>query len=330
MTPVSCCCRTATSPTAPSRGGFRRWSELKKIEVKHPGPREDGEPFLPYKRDERLARPWAIPGTPGLMHRIGGLEKQDGTGNVSYDPDNHQHMDEPARAEGGRTSPTIFRCRRSTAAKGRVAGVSWGGTYGACTTAVRRLQAGGRSRTPICATLNPFPRNLGEPDPRQLQAGAGSRTEHGPVADALASQVPGRRQGLNKVQGKPFAVRSSRRWTRSKVCSIDPCPVRQLSRHPCQFPSLNAELSEISPMMTELPVLTAADFASDQDVRWCPGCGDYSILAQMKKVLPTLGVPREKIVFVSGIGCSSRFPYYMNTYGMHSHPRPRAGRWPPD
>ena len=67
-----------------------------------------------------------------------------------------------------------------------------------------------------------------------------------------------------------------------------------------------------------LPILKPADFASDQDVRWCPGCGDYSILAQMKKVLPTLGVPREKIVFISGIGCSSRFPYYMNTYGMHS------------
>ena len=67
-----------------------------------------------------------------------------------------------------------------------------------------------------------------------------------------------------------------------------------------------------------LPVLKPADFASDQDVRWCPGCGDYSILAQMKKVMPQLGVPREKIVFISGIGCSSRFPYYMNTYGMHS------------
>ncbi|TWT73097.1 2-oxoacid:ferredoxin oxidoreductase subunit beta [Allorhodopirellula solitaria] len=67
-----------------------------------------------------------------------------------------------------------------------------------------------------------------------------------------------------------------------------------------------------------LPVLKAADFASDQDVRWCPGCGDYSILAQMKKVLPELGYPREKTVFISGIGCSSRFPYYMNTYGMHS------------
>jgi 2-oxoglutarate ferredoxin oxidoreductase subunit beta len=68
---------------------------------------------------------------------------------------------------------------------------------------------------------------------------------------------------------------------------------------------------------TALPVLTANDFASDQDVRWCPGCGDYSILAQMKKVLATLQVPREKLVFVSGIGCSSRFPYYMNTYGFH-------------
>lgn len=67
-----------------------------------------------------------------------------------------------------------------------------------------------------------------------------------------------------------------------------------------------------------LPVLSPKDFASDQEIRWCPRCGDYSILAQMKKVLPTLGIPKEKFVFVSGIGCSSRFPYYMDTYGMHS------------
>jgi len=71
-------------------------------------------------------------------------------------------------------------------------------------------------------------------------------------------------------------------------------------------------------MSTPVPVLKPADFASDQDVRWCPGCGDYSVLAQMKKMLPSLGVPPERIVFVSGIGCSSRFPYYMNTYGVHS------------
>lgn len=63
---------------------------------------------------------------------------------------------------------------------------------------------------------------------------------------------------------------------------------------------------------------SASDYASSQDVRWCPGCGDYAILAQMKKVLAAIGTPREKLVFISGIGCSSRFPYYMNTYGMHS------------
>jgi len=66
------------------------------------------------------------------------------------------------------------------------------------------------------------------------------------------------------------------------------------------------------------PRLTRKDFASDQDVRWCPGCGDYAILATVQRLLPELDVPRENIVFISGIGCSSRFPYYMNTYGMHS------------
>ncbi|MBI1813412.1 MAG: 2-oxoacid:ferredoxin oxidoreductase subunit beta [Deltaproteobacteria bacterium] len=64
--------------------------------------------------------------------------------------------------------------------------------------------------------------------------------------------------------------------------------------------------------------LTRKDFVSDQDVRWCPGCGDYAILAQVQKVLPELGVPRENFVFLSGIGCSSRFPYYVNTYGFHT------------
>jgi 2-oxoglutarate ferredoxin oxidoreductase subunit beta len=75
-------------------------------------------------------------------------------------------------------------------------------------------------------------------------------------------------------------------------------------------------MSEVS--SSPLPALTAKDFATDQEVRWCPGCGDYSILAQVQKVMPGLGIPRENIVIISGIGCSSRFPYYMNTYGMHS------------
>jgi 2-oxoglutarate ferredoxin oxidoreductase subunit beta len=69
---------------------------------------------------------------------------------------------------------------------------------------------------------------------------------------------------------------------------------------------------------TTLPAMTPKDFQSDQEIRWCPSCGDYSILAQMQKVLPKLGIPREKYVFVSGIGCSSRFPYYMSTYGFHT------------
>ena len=69
---------------------------------------------------------------------------------------------------------------------------------------------------------------------------------------------------------------------------------------------------------TPLPTLTAKDLTTDQEVRWCPGCGDYSILAQMRKALTSVGVARENLAFVSGIGCSSRFPYYMNTYGFHT------------
>ena len=77
-------------------------------------------------------------------------------------------------------------------------------------------------------------------------------------------------------------------------------------------------MSEIKNISTPDKPLNSKDFSSDQDIRWCPGCGDYSILKQVQSVMPELGIPLEKIVFVSGIGCSSRFPYYMNTYGMHS------------
>lgn len=70
--------------------------------------------------------------------------------------------------------------------------------------------------------------------------------------------------------------------------------------------------------MNDVVALTRKDFETDQTVRWCPGCGDYAVLAQIQKLLPTLGIPRENFAFISGIGCSSRFPYYMETYGMHS------------
>jgi 2-oxoglutarate ferredoxin oxidoreductase subunit beta len=78
-------------------------------------------------------------------------------------------------------------------------------------------------------------------------------------------------------------------------------------------PTLSSHNLAITPVK-----LTAKDFKSDQEVRWCPGCGDYAILAAVQQFMPELNIPRENIVFVSGIGCSSRFPYYMNTYGMHS------------
>ena len=77
-------------------------------------------------------------------------------------------------------------------------------------------------------------------------------------------------------------------------------------------------MSDTLTAITERAPLTAKDLVTDQDVRWCPGCGDYSVLKQVQTVLPELGIPREQIVFISGIGCSSRFPYYMETYGMHS------------
>jgi 2-oxoglutarate ferredoxin oxidoreductase subunit beta len=83
---------------------------------------------------------------------------------------------------------------------------------------------------------------------------------------------------------------------------------------------------------TETPRYTRADFQSDQEVRWCPGCGDYTILASVQTFLAEADLDREKVVFVSGIGCSSRFPYYMNTYGFHGihgrAPSLRASPWP--
>jgi 2-oxoglutarate ferredoxin oxidoreductase subunit beta len=77
-------------------------------------------------------------------------------------------------------------------------------------------------------------------------------------------------------------------------------------------------MSALESKETNLPIYTAKDFTSDQDVRWCPGCGDYAVLSAVRKALPKMGRKKEDFVFVSGIGCSSRFPYYMDTYGMHS------------
>jgi 2-oxoglutarate ferredoxin oxidoreductase subunit alpha len=128
-------------------------------------PNGEGGEFLPYLRDpETLARPWAIPGTAGLQHRIGGLEKADRTGNISYDPDNHDFMvrTRQAKVEGIATTlpPTEVDDPDGTA---KVAVIGWGSTYGPIGAACRRARRAGRSIAQIhLRHLNPFPADLGK------------------------------------------------------------------------------------------------------------------------------------------------------------------------
>jgi len=138
---------------------------IEPITVVHPRETNNpGGPFLPYKRDpSTLARPWAIPGTPGLEHRVGGLEKQDITGNVSYDPENHDHMVKLRARKIQMLADVIPPLSVSGPATGEVLLLGWGGTYGAITTAGNRLRKLGHSvATAHLRHLNPFPRNLGE------------------------------------------------------------------------------------------------------------------------------------------------------------------------
>ena len=136
-------------------------SSLEKFEVKHPVARADSdEPFLPYSRNENLARPWAVPGTPGLMHRVGGLEKEDGTGNVSYDPDNHQHMVETRAKKVEMVAESIAEVEVFGKSKGTLV-LSWGGTYGSCRTAVKEsIDAGLDVGHVHLRWISPFPKNL--------------------------------------------------------------------------------------------------------------------------------------------------------------------------
>lgn len=183
-----------------------KYADLKKIEIKHPGPASNGDVFLPYKRDERLSRPWAIPGTPGLEHRIGGLEKQDITGNVSYDPANHQHMVNTRAKKVENIANELPPQKIDGPATGDLIVVSWGGTYGACATAVHNVQAKGKAVSHChLRYLNPLPKDLGDilkrfkrvliPELNLGQLRTIIRAKY--LIDAI---------GLNKVQGKPFSV----------------------------------------------------------------------------------------------------------------------------
>ncbi len=162
--------------------------------------------FLPYKRDEHRARPWAIPGTPGLEHRIGGLEKKDVTGEVNYDPDNHEHMIHTRAKKIAGISNDIPEQQVVGPAKGDVLVLGWGGTAGAIRSAVERVQQQGRA---VAYThlryVNPFPRNLGAvlqnyktvliPELNAGQLRLLIRARY--LVDAV---------GLNKIKGKPFLI----------------------------------------------------------------------------------------------------------------------------
>jgi 2-oxoglutarate/2-oxoacid ferredoxin oxidoreductase subunit alpha len=124
----------------------------------------DQEGFQPFERDPAtLARPWAIPGTPGLQHRIGGLEKADGSGNISYDPDNHDRMSRLRQAKIEGIANDIPPLAVDDPDGARVLALGWGCTYGSITAAVRRVRrAGGNIAQAHLRHLNPFPANLGE------------------------------------------------------------------------------------------------------------------------------------------------------------------------
>jgi len=177
---------------------------LPQFKVEHPGPAANGEPFQPYTRNERLARPWALPGTPGLAHRVGGLEKQDITGNVSYDPENHQKMiDIRARKVAG-IADDVPPQEVDGPDNGPLLVVGWGGTYGAIQTAVRDARANGAN---VASThlryLNPFPANLGEILGRYDQVLV-PELNMGQLRYMLRARYLVDAIGLNKVKGKPF------------------------------------------------------------------------------------------------------------------------------
>lgn len=181
-------------------------ASLGAIPVTHPTAKSDGGPFLPYERDDRLARPWAIPGTPELMHRLGGLEKEDGTGNVSYDPENHEHMVRTRAAKVAKVADRVGPQDVFGDSGGDVLVVSWGGTYGACHTAVRRCQeAGHRVSHAHLRYLNPLPADLGELL-RSFRTVLVPELNTGQLRMLLRSEFLVDCVGINKIKGKPFGI----------------------------------------------------------------------------------------------------------------------------
>jgi len=162
-------------------------------------------PFMPYLRDaETLARPWAIPGTPGLEHRIGGLEKADGTGNVSYDPDNHDHMVRIRARKVAGIAADIPELEVDADEGARLLALSWGGTYGSVAAAVRRVRTdGGKVAHAHLTHLNPFPRNTGDVV-RSYDKVLVPELNLGQLLKLVRAEFLVDAVGYNKVRGLPF------------------------------------------------------------------------------------------------------------------------------
>ncbi|HCU25973.1 MAG TPA: 2-oxoglutarate ferredoxin oxidoreductase subunit alpha [Deltaproteobacteria bacterium] len=180
--------------------------DLPKIEIRHPQT-VPGEKFLPYLRDPHsLARPWAIPGTPGLEHRIGGLEKEDRSGNVSYDPANHEKMVKLRAAKVAAIAQDIPDAEILGPAEGELLVVGWGSTYGAIASAVERARAEGASVSAVhLRYLNPFPRNL-EALLQRFDKILVPELNLGQLAWLLRAKFLVEARSLSKVQGKPFKI----------------------------------------------------------------------------------------------------------------------------
>ncbi|MCZ6794838.1 MAG: 2-oxoacid:acceptor oxidoreductase subunit alpha [Planctomycetota bacterium] len=179
---------------------------LTAIEIEHTS---DPENFKPYDRDpDTLVRPWALPGTPGLEHRLGGLEKEDITGNVCYDPENHEHMVKIRAEKIERIARTIPEVEVDGDPEGGdVLVVGWGSTYGSIRTAVHRVrQRGGNVSALHLRYLNPFPRNLGDvlkKFPKVLVP----ELNAGQLLLVLRGKFLANAEGLNKIQGQPFKIK---------------------------------------------------------------------------------------------------------------------------
>lgn len=192
-----------------------KFNDLPAIKPFHP-PGKSGSPdtvngegengFLPYKRDDKLARPWAVPGTPGLEHRIGGLEKSDVTGNVDYSPENHEHMTWTRKKKVDGIANHIPLQDVEGPESGDLLVVSWGGTMGTVRTGVRVAQERGQ-KVAHCHLryMNPFPRNLGDILKRYKQVVV-AELNTGQLRFILRGTYMVDAHGLNKIAGKPFLV----------------------------------------------------------------------------------------------------------------------------